>query len=58
MGIVLFSLPEAILLGVAGTIVQCLWRPRVRPKTIQIAFSACSIGLAVAAAHTRVSRTA
>ncbi len=51
MGIVLFSLPEAILLGVAGTIVQCLWRPRVRPKTIQIAFSACSIGLAVATAH-------
>src|SRR5580698_7479796 len=51
MGIVLFSLPEAILLGVAGTIVQCLWRPRVRPKAIQIAFSACSIGLAVATAH-------
>lgn len=50
-GIVLFSLPEAILLGVAGTIVQCLWRPRVRPKAIQIAFSACSIGFAVAAAH-------
>ena len=39
MGIVLFSLPEAILLGVAGTIVQCLWHPRVRPKAIQIAFS-------------------
>jgi diguanylate cyclase (GGDEF)-like protein/putative nucleotidyltransferase with HDIG domain len=51
VGIILFSLPEAILLGVAGTIVQCLWRPRVRPKTVQIAFSACSIGLAVAAAH-------
>src|SRR5580658_288478 len=50
-GIVLFSLPEAILLGLAGTIVQCLWRPRVRPKAIQIAFSACSIGLAVATAH-------
>src|SRR5579862_654394 len=51
MGIVLFSLPEAVLLGVAGTIVQCLWRPRVRPKVVQIAFSACSIGLAVAASH-------
>jgi diguanylate cyclase (GGDEF)-like protein/putative nucleotidyltransferase with HDIG domain len=51
MGIVLFSLPEAILLGVAGTVVQCLWRPRVPPKVIQIAFSACSIGLAVATAH-------
>ena len=52
VGIVQFSLPEAIVLGVAGTIVQCLWRPRSRPKAIRIAFSACSIGLAVMAAHT------
>jgi hypothetical protein len=51
VGIVLFSLPEAMALGVAGTIIQCLWRPRVHPKTIQIAFSTCSIGLAVMAAH-------
>src|SRR5579872_1533575 len=51
VAIVQFSLPEAMLLGVAGTIVQCLWRPRVRPKAIQVAFSACSIGLAVMAAH-------
>jgi diguanylate cyclase (GGDEF)-like protein/putative nucleotidyltransferase with HDIG domain len=52
VGIVQFSLPEAIVLGVAGTIVQCLWRPRSRPKPVRIAFSACSIGLAVMAAHT------
>jgi diguanylate cyclase (GGDEF)-like protein/putative nucleotidyltransferase with HDIG domain len=51
VAIVQFSLPEAMLLGVAGTIVQCLWRPRVRPKAIQVAFSACSIGLAIMAAH-------
>src|SRR5580658_5613608 len=52
VGIVVFSLPEAILLGVAGTIVQCLWRPRSRPKAIRIAFSTCSIAMAVMAAHT------
>jgi diguanylate cyclase (GGDEF)-like protein/putative nucleotidyltransferase with HDIG domain len=52
VGIVQFSLPEAILLGVAGTIVQCLWRPRSRPKAIRIAFSTCSIAMAVTAAHT------
>ena len=51
IGIVLFSLPEAILLSVAGTIVQCLWRPRHRPQAIQIAFSACSIILAALGAH-------
>jgi diguanylate cyclase (GGDEF)-like protein/putative nucleotidyltransferase with HDIG domain len=52
VGIVQFSLPEAIVLGVAGTIVQCLWRPRSRPKAIRIAFSACSVGMAIMAAHT------
>jgi len=52
LGIVQFSLPEAIVLGVAGTIVQCLWRPRSRPKAIRIAFSACSVGMAIMAAHT------
>src|ERR1035438_6759990 len=26
-----FSLPEAMVLTAAGTFVQCLWRPRVRP---------------------------
>jgi diguanylate cyclase (GGDEF)-like protein/putative nucleotidyltransferase with HDIG domain len=35
-----------------GTVVQCLWRPRSRPKAIRIAFSTCSIAMAVVAAHT------
>jgi diguanylate cyclase (GGDEF)-like protein/putative nucleotidyltransferase with HDIG domain len=52
VGLVVFSLPEAIVLGVAGTIVQCLWRPRSRPKAIRIAFSTCSIAMAVMSAHT------
>src|ERR1035438_3740964 len=51
VGIVQFSLPEAIVLGVAGTVVQCLWRPRSFSKAVRIAFSACSIGMAVMAAH-------
>jgi diguanylate cyclase (GGDEF)-like protein/putative nucleotidyltransferase with HDIG domain len=50
-GIALFSLPEAVALGAAGTIVQCTWRPRVRPKAIQVAFSTCTIVLAVMAAY-------
>src|ERR1700690_4382640 len=50
VGIVRFSLPEALILTAAGCIVQCLWRPRVRPKAIQIAFSASSLCLATYAA--------
>ena len=51
VGIVQFSLPEAILLGAGGILVQCVWRPRVSPRTIQIAFSVAAISLAVMAAH-------
>ena len=51
IGIALLSLPEAILIGAAGTLVQCLWRPRVRPKLVQIAFSICSVALSVLGAH-------
>ena len=51
VGIVQFSPPEAIVLGAAGTIVQCLWRPRVKPKAIQVAFSTSSIVLATFVAH-------
>jgi diguanylate cyclase (GGDEF)-like protein/putative nucleotidyltransferase with HDIG domain len=51
VGIVYFTLPQAVVLGAAGTIVQCLWRARVRPKLVQIAFSTSSICLATFAAH-------
>src|SRR5579862_429734 len=51
VGIVQFNLPQAMILGAAGTLMQCLWRPRVRPKAIQIAFSTSSITLAVMGGH-------
>jgi diguanylate cyclase (GGDEF)-like protein/putative nucleotidyltransferase with HDIG domain len=51
VGIVYFTLPQAVVLGAAGTIVQCLWRAHVRPKLVQIAFSTSSICLATFAAH-------
>ena len=51
VGIVVFDLPQAMILGTAGTLTQCLWRPRVRPKTVQIAFSISSIILGIIAGH-------
>ncbi|MEP6714120.1 MAG: HD domain-containing phosphohydrolase [Terriglobia bacterium] len=51
VGIVQFSLPEALLLGATGTVIQCLWRPKVRPRIIQIAFSTSSNCLAIMAGH-------
>ncbi len=51
VGIVYFTLPQAVVLGAAGTVVQCLWRAHVRPKVVQIAFSTSSVCLATFAAH-------
>lgn len=51
VGIAQFGLPEALLIGLAGTLVQCLWKPRVRPRPVQVAFSVASICLATLAAH-------
>src|ERR1035437_10670181 len=42
-----FTLPEALVVAAAGTVVQCLWQAKARPRVIQVAFSACSICLAV-----------
>jgi diguanylate cyclase (GGDEF)-like protein/putative nucleotidyltransferase with HDIG domain len=51
VGIAQFGLPEALLIGLGGTLVQCFWRARVRPRPVQVAFSVASICLAVLAAH-------
>jgi len=45
-----FSLPEALAIAASAAVVQCLWQAKVR-RTIQVAFSTCSICLAVMAAH-------
>src|SRR6266436_2165633 len=38
VGIVNLSLPEALTLGVVSMFVQCTWRPKNRPKPIQVVF--------------------
>src|ERR1700743_2148257 len=52
VGLVVFNRPEAVLLAVAGTVAQSLWRPRTRPEPVHVAFSACSASFAAMAAHT------
>jgi diguanylate cyclase (GGDEF)-like protein/putative nucleotidyltransferase with HDIG domain len=51
VGIAEFSLPEALVIAAIGTVVQCVWQAKARPRIIQVAFSSCSICLAVMAAH-------
>lgn len=47
IGVVVLTLPEAIALSVASTLVQCCWRPLKRPKTVQVAFSVFSLTNAI-----------
>lgn len=50
IGIANFSLGEAVLLGFAASLVQCLWKPRGRRKARQVFFNlgATVIGVTVA----------
>ena len=47
IGIVNLNAPEAILLAAASMLVQCTWRPQVRPKPIQVVFNICVLAMAV-----------
>ncbi len=50
IGIANFSLGEAVVMGAAATLVQCLWRPRGKRKARQVFFNlgATVIGVTVA----------
>jgi PAS domain S-box-containing protein len=50
-GIVDLSLPETLLMAVVCVIVQSLWHPKVRPRAIQLWFSAANMSSAVWISH-------
>jgi len=52
IGISEFSLGETLLMGCLGTLVQCLFYARVRPKPVQVAFSFASVACSIQAAYT------
>ncbi|HVN06713.1 MAG TPA: diguanylate cyclase [Bryobacteraceae bacterium] len=51
IGITELGLAETLLIGCAGTLIQCLWKPKVRPARFQVIFSIASTGLAIIAAY-------
>jgi diguanylate cyclase (GGDEF)-like protein/putative nucleotidyltransferase with HDIG domain len=46
-----FSYPETVLLACVATAVQRLWRPKVRPRLVQLAFNVTSVALSVSAGY-------
>jgi hypothetical protein len=51
IGIANFSLGEAVLIGFAATLVQCLWRPRERRKARQLFFNLGTTVIGVTVAY-------
>ncbi len=49
-GIVELSLPEALLIGCAATLIQCFWHNKQRPKAHQVLFNIGSMAIAIATA--------
>ncbi|HTW63923.1 MAG TPA: HD domain-containing phosphohydrolase [Bryobacteraceae bacterium] len=47
ISLVNLSVSETLVVGAISVIVQCLWRPKKRPRAIQIAFSVCVLAIAV-----------
>jgi hypothetical protein len=47
-----FQMIETVLMAIAAAVVQCLWRPKTKPRAIQIAFSAATLVISSALAQT------
>jgi diguanylate cyclase (GGDEF)-like protein/putative nucleotidyltransferase with HDIG domain len=51
IGVMMLDLPETLLVGVSCTLMQCLWRPKRRPKAIHLIFNLPSSATAVACCY-------
>jgi hypothetical protein len=45
------SLGETLTIALAATLVQCFWRPKTRPKIVQVLFNASTIMISTALAY-------
>jgi diguanylate cyclase (GGDEF)-like protein/putative nucleotidyltransferase with HDIG domain len=51
IGIADLSAAETLIIGCVGTLVQCLWKSKQRPKMFQVVFSIANTGIAVTLAY-------
>ena len=50
-GIVLLSAGETLIIAGVSGVVQCLWRARVRPSAVQVAFNGAALSISALAAY-------
>lgn len=51
IGIANFTESESLTLGGAAILIQCLWRTRCRPRSVQVAFNVAALTISIAAAY-------
>ena len=51
IAIAVFTFAETVLLASAACIVQCLWRPRSRPRLVQVSFNVATLAISSGAAY-------
>jgi hypothetical protein len=51
IGVAQLSLSETVVLAALATLVQCGWRPRRRPKLVQVLFNVAVLAISAALAH-------
>ena len=47
LGIAQLTLPETMLIGCAGAVLQCLWRAHPRPSAVQVLFSVSAVAFSL-----------
>jgi hypothetical protein len=51
ISIAVFTFSETVLLASAACIVQCLWRPKSRPRIVQVSFNVAALAISSGASY-------
>ncbi|PYT32116.1 MAG: hypothetical protein DMG57_02655 [Acidobacteria bacterium] len=51
IGIVELDLPSTLIIGCTGSLIQCLWKSRTKPKTFQVIFNTAAMAISVATSY-------
>ncbi len=51
IGIADFTMAEALTMGCAAIVIQCVWRAKRQPRPVQVAFNVAALSISIAAAY-------
>jgi hypothetical protein len=51
VAIAVFTFPQTVLLASAACIFQCLWRPKSRPRIVQVSFNVATLAISSGASY-------